>query len=247
MGLSRYISFPFNSGVNYEQFDFINGINTGESNYYYATYGHSNQNPSGIYRYSINTWQISNDIATVILNITGISNPRFAAGSMIRISGAAHGPLNYTGMIMEGGDNYVKFLAASYPTGGTSSGILTTLVSPGWTTQFYFNPSYTSSQDIETRTLESQFGDGYAQRQRDGINSNQGTWNLTFEGRTDKESKAIINFVEDKGGVDSFYALFGLSSLQNNSSIKYIASNPKLSTSSFNINSVSVVLKQSFD
>jgi phage-related protein len=245
MGISRYITYPFISGVKYKQFDVINGISTGESRYYYATYDNENQNPSGIYKYNISSWEIMDEVATVFLTKTGFG-PRFAPGSMIRISGEQFSPVNYTGMVLDGEENYVRFPVAAYLTGSAGTGVLTTMVSPGWTTEFFFTPSYSSSQDIESRTVESKFGDGYAQRQRDGINSNMGTWNLSFEGISDRQAKAIINFVEDKGGVDAFPVLFGQGMLQNDPNIKYIASNLKLNTTSYQLNSISVSLAQSF-
>jgi len=245
MGISRYITYPFRSGVAYKQFDVLNGINTGESRYYYATYDNENQNPSGVYIYPISSWQIVDEIATVFLTKTGFG-PRFAAGSVIKITGEGYGPINYTGMVSEGDETYIRFPVASYTTGSIGTGALTTLVSPGWTTEFFFIPSYSSSQDIEVRTVEAKFGDGYAQRQRDGLNSNVGTWNIVFEGRSDRETKAIINFIEDKGGTDCFPILFSRGMLQNDPNIKYVGTNLKLNTTSYKLNTVSATLSQSF-
>jgi phage-related protein len=110
-----------------------------------------------------------------------------------------------------------------------------------WTNQFNWIPSYSSNNDVQIRKLEARFGDGYSQRQRDGINSVMSSLNLTFENRPDSEAKAIMHFVESKGGVESFY-FTGISLYKTGN--KYIGEELKFTHVSYNNNNVSFVLKQ---
>lgn len=48
------------------------------------------------------------------------------------------------------------------------------------------------------------FGDGYEARQTYGINTDLQTWNLTFANREVSEIDEIDDFLEARGGVESF-------------------------------------------
>lgn len=58
------------------------------------------------------------------------------------------------------------------------------------------------------------FGDGYEQRSQDGINSALKSISLKFDG-DDVEMEALLQFLEDRRGVESFYYThkFGTSKL----------------------------------
>lgn len=55
------------------------------------------------------------------------------------------------------------------------------------------------------RVLTSQFGDGYAHRIADGINSINTSWDLTFSSRDLTDAAAIITFFETEAGIGYFY------------------------------------------
>lgn len=61
-----------------------------------------------------------------------------------------------------------------------------------------------SSTARKPRTRVAQFGDGYAQRSKDGINHDLRSHTIKF-----KNSDSVINdieqFLEDRAGVESFY------------------------------------------
>lgn len=114
-----------------------------------------------------------------------------------------------------------------------------------WTTDFCWTPSYSSSSSLDFKKTEMQFGDGYSQRMRNGINSNPLTFNLTFDGRSDTESTALLHFIEQKGGVDPF--IYNNPTIFNKTGLKYIAIEPKWSSPSYNINNVSVTFQRVFD
>ncbi len=61
-----------------------------------------------------------------------------------------------------------------------------------------------SSGNFQPRTIESQFGDGYAQRFRDGINTNPGKFPLKFDYRDPTEGLAILGFLDARAGSESF-------------------------------------------
>jgi phage-related protein len=69
---------------------------------------------------------------------------------------------------------------------------------------FTFSPSAQTQGSQPPRVLKAQFGDGYAQRLKDGdINSIQ-IWNLAFTDRSPSELKVIDDFLDSFHGVDAF-------------------------------------------
>lgn len=69
---------------------------------------------------------------------------------------------------------------------------------------FAWLPSYPASVDRAPRVKTAKFGDGYEQRQADGINNNLAVWNLTFANRDATEASAIDDFLNARGGVERF-------------------------------------------
>lgn len=61
-----------------------------------------------------------------------------------------------------------------------------------------------ASGDVTLRVLKAQFGDGYAQIARDGINNVVESWSLQFVGKTAKIA-AIRAFLRERGGDRSFH------------------------------------------
>jgi len=114
-----------------------------------------------------------------------------------------------------------------------------------WTTSFVWTPNYSTTVDLTPRKLEMSYGDGYSQRQRDGMNTNPLAFTLAFNGRSDAETAAILHFVEQKGGVDSF--VYNPSTIFNKTGLKYIASDAKLTYTSYNNNDLTVTLKRVFE
>ncbi|MAF24952.1 hypothetical protein CL634_05190 [bacterium] len=70
---------------------------------------------------------------------------------------------------------------------------------------FVWKSSYNVQVSHQPRIQTIQFGDGYEQRLKDGINNNKLSFNLSFEGRTQNEATAILHFLNDKEGYASFY------------------------------------------
>jgi phage-related protein len=62
----------------------------------------------------------------------------------------------------------------------------------------------TATCQVEPRVLVAQFGDGYAQRRPDGINTQDQIWSLEFHNRTQAVAEAIEAFLVARKGVDVF-------------------------------------------
>jgi len=67
-----------------------------------------------------------------------------------------------------------------------------------------FNPDKALKQDINPRILKAQFGDGYMQRARDGINTLKETWSLTWTNRGITEGQKLLDFLEHTEGLHKF-------------------------------------------
>ena len=69
---------------------------------------------------------------------------------------------------------------------------------------FTYIPSFTASESSQPSVRKVQFGDGYQQRLRFGLNTDSKIWQLTFTNRTDSQRETILSFLEARGGVESF-------------------------------------------
>ncbi|MCW5623914.1 MAG: phage tail protein [Burkholderiales bacterium] len=69
---------------------------------------------------------------------------------------------------------------------------------------FTWTPSFPIADETEPRVAEARFGDGYAQRVPDGINSMAPSWDLTFKERTLTEIGDIVTFLRARNGAESF-------------------------------------------
>ncbi len=70
--------------------------------------------------------------------------------------------------------------------------------------EFIWTPSYNPDVGIKPLIKKVQFGDGYVQRMPDGINNILLNLNLTFDLRTEKETRAILHFLHQRNGSESF-------------------------------------------
>lgn len=71
-------------------------------------------------------------------------------------------------------------------------------------TTFSWTADFGATQNIKPRVRKVQFGDGYSQRQADGINTQPQVWDLQFNMRTDTEAAAIVAFLVARAGVEAF-------------------------------------------
>lgn len=70
--------------------------------------------------------------------------------------------------------------------------------------QFLWKPSYNATVEHSPRVITVAFGNGYEQRTQDGIYNGLINFSATFEMRTEKEARAIIQFLRARRGAESF-------------------------------------------
>ncbi len=70
--------------------------------------------------------------------------------------------------------------------------------------EFTWTPSFEATEASKPRVRRFQAGDGYQQRIRFGLHTDQKEWSLTFANRDDTERDAILAFLEARGGVENF-------------------------------------------
>lgn len=74
-----------------------------------------------------------------------------------------------------------------------------------WTDkEFYFSVNQGVSVQSKPRYLKFESTNGYFIRANDGLNKNLLNIELSFDGRTDKETKAMVHFLENKQGKNQF-------------------------------------------
>lgn len=61
------------------------------------------------------------------------------------------------------------------------------------------------SGDESARVLTAQFGDGYKQESKDGLNNTQQKWSVTTEPLRKTELIAVRDFLRDRGGAEAFF------------------------------------------
>ena len=69
---------------------------------------------------------------------------------------------------------------------------------------FTYTPSYSATETSRPRVRSVQFGDGYSQRLRYGLNTDPKSWQLVFKNRSNSERDNILSFLEARGGAESF-------------------------------------------
>lgn len=84
--------------------------------------------------------------------------------------------------------------------GGQSFSSMTASIKP----TFIWRPSYNLTVNSSPRVIVIKFGDGYEQRNVDGINSLLLAIDIGFEGRDSKEAAAILHFFSARNATESF-------------------------------------------
>ncbi len=121
--------------------------------------------------------------------------------------------LNWTASTIYGKDDIVRYLNFYYyaKIRHVSAGSFDSSKWVGITTfnsdtkpHFTWIPSYEGTPVLEPKVKSIKFGDGYEQRLPDGINNNLLKLNLSFNGRDLSETTAIIHFLRERNGVESF-------------------------------------------
>lgn len=70
--------------------------------------------------------------------------------------------------------------------------------------EFTWTPSKGVKRIPQYLVRQTKFGEGYVQLSKDGINNIRGKWSVPFNDRTNTEIKAILDFIDARGGVTPF-------------------------------------------
>jgi phage-related protein len=65
-------------------------------------------------------------------------------------------------------------------------------------------PDFSLNKKSEPRVRSTQFGDGYQQRLRYGLNTNPKSWDLRWTAKSNSDADAIEAFFDARGGAESF-------------------------------------------
>ena len=246
---SQYYFPPFNANVTFNKWDVVqgDGVHSSDLTYYYSLKD-SNLSSTVISGFNIPVTSYTRSDDKVTLTFVQGGKPTFYPGSIIYVTGMANTSVNFTGMISEAGPGSVSFTNPGWPdTAATTIGAISGRINPSWTTGFAFIPAYQTKSDVNNTVITAQLGDGYQQRMPNGINSYTQDFNFVFSSRTNKEIRAIDNFVTNMNGVYPFEVLYPVATLSNKPNLKYTAPSVSYTTDSWGLNTATVSLKRVFD
>jgi phage-related protein len=243
---TNYSPQVWDASKTYQKNDIVNGVPSSPNlSYFYSTLDGANLNQNPLNNWTLSTSSYSRSDGLVTLNASSSISPTLSKGSYVVITGGSG--LNYTGYLIDGGPNWAKYANVGVDQTGVSSASISSDLNPAWTSGFGWIPSYGTNLDTNFSKITASFGDGYSQRMRNGINTNKSTKSLVFENVTSREVVAIDNYIQDKGGVDPIRINLGDGILGQNTSVKYTLDEPKISTKSYNVNTLTVNATQVFD
>lgn len=246
--VTTYTFFPWSANYAYSKWDVVWGATSNDQRYFYSLMdSNMNTGPLAAFTYSTTNSERNGNVNRMYFTQTGTTY--FQQGSIVEIANVApDASTNYSGVILGGGPGYVDYLNPGLSvSNGTVGGTVRAPIHPYWTTGFAWIPSWTTDINQNQIVYQAKMGEGYSQRMNPVINSNSLSWALVFENRVDKETTALLNFLQDKGGVIPFTCPFPVGNLYNNPYIKYIAGPPQQGMTSYNINGTAVPIQQVFD
>tara|TARA_Y100000034_G_scaffold2148_1_gene2676 strand:- start:1510 stop:6696 length:5187 start_codon:yes stop_codon:yes gene_type:complete len=132
-----------------------------------------------------------------VTNITRV--PAFELGDrydtydVVYYSGYDESDVSYPCTPAESGHYYYSGASATTATASNRPAAAST----EWTTGFFFQPSYGATVDYKGLQYGTEYGDGYYTVLNKSENAVRATFNVVFEKRTDKETKAIIHMLEN--------------------------------------------------
>ena len=132
-----------------------------------------------------------------VTNITRI--PAFELGDrydtydVVYYSGYDESDVSYPCTPAESGHYYYSGASATTATASNRPAAAST----EWTTGFFFQPSYGATVDYQGLQYSTEYGDGYYTTLNKSENAVRASFNVVFEKRTDKETKAIIHMLEN--------------------------------------------------
>lgn len=107
---------------------------------------------------------------------------------------------------------------------------------------FTATPDNGASADLKPNVRAIKFGDGYEQRQGNGLNTMAKVWPLTFSLRSDVEKDYIKDFLEARAGVESFTWV----DIDGDTG-KYVCRSWNIRKDRFNLNTITAKFEQVFE
>lgn len=245
---SQFQINPWGSNQSYQQYDVIDGLYIGVTTHptsaaHYATQSNVGQNPSGLFVYNITSISSAEDIATVYYAQTG-NVPSVAPGSIVMVAGTAS--YNYTGMAIDGGSGWLKFINPGFADTIGAAGTVS-MRNPAWTTGFFFVPSYPTKIPTKNDTIETKMGGGYSQRMSQGLNTFEQDPVFVYQGVDKRMTKAIAHYVQTNEGVWPTEVLMPDQYLNNQPHQKFTLKSVDVDPASFGRYNVAVQLSRVFD
>jgi len=228
MGNLVNYSGVFQTGQNYEQFDFVYA--TGDGLYYYAkqnmVFG-GGVSVSDDQRFTLLPHEVAANSHYIIdeFNRPDDLNATFSPGNIINIAGSTGSSdgtysilnieKNYTSTTVQGltgaaikikGTSETSFIENYEPSSANVLTISTINAYPEsnpdlWTSdKFFYDADYGSTVNFKANNIKHEYGNGYYILQPKGINALTFEVNLKFDNRTNKEANSIIHFVENHLG-----------------------------------------------
>ena len=246
---SQYYFPPFNPNVTFNKWDVAqgDGVRSSDLTYYYSLKDGNLSSTviSGI-SIPISSYSRSEDVTTVYFSQAG--QPAFYPGAIVAVRNMVNTSVNFTGMISAAGSGSISYTNPGWPdTAAVGAGTIACTINPSWTTGFAFIPTYQTKGDVNNNTITAKLGDGYEQRQPNGLNSYNQALTFVYTSRSPKELRAATNFIENMAGANAFEVLMPLTSLATNPNAKYVAPSISYTTDSWNLVSFSVQLNRVFD
>ncbi len=237
------------SGYNYSKWDVAFGATAGDTRYFYSTLNNnSGQSPNAFFTYTPTQATRTSNVMRMSFNQTGTAY--FQQGSIVSVQNmaVAIGGGNYTGVALAGGPGFVDYLDAGNDISiATNIGQVVAPLHPNWTSGFAFIPSWQTDVTSDMAVINTKLGEGYSQRLNPVINSNSLSWNLVFAERSDKETMALLTFLQVAGGATPFVLNFPVGGIFNMPGLKYVGTSVKEGLTSFGLNGVSFNATQVFD
>lgn len=107
---------------------------------------------------------------------------------------------------------------------------------------FTYTIDWKNALQRKPRILMAQFGDGYSQRQADGLNANPKVWSLKFENRSDSEADDIDAFLVARGGWEAFDWTD-----PDGDALKFVCREWSRVREQYNLNTVAAVFEQVYE
>lgn len=102
-------------------------------------------------------------------------------------------------------------------------------------------PEYPPTESSAPRVRKTQLGDGYEHRLRFGLNTDLKSWDLEFRRRDNTETAQIRDFLNARGGVESFT---WTPPFYNAVAGQYVCEQWNISAEAHNINNIRATFRQ---